>query len=42
LLVGGSKSGVNQRQFYRDLIRVADDRFTAHLKTMRSQDGGRQ
>lgn len=31
LLVGGSKSGVNERQFYRDLIRVADERFSAHL-----------
>ena len=30
LLVGGSKSGVSERQFYKDLIRVADVRFTAH------------
>jgi hypothetical protein len=36
LLVGGSKSGVNERQFYRDLIRVADQRFDAHLKSMKS------
>lgn len=34
LLVGGSKSGVNEKQFYRDLIRVADERFNAHLKTL--------
>src|ERR1700733_16281469 len=34
LLVGGSKSGTNERQFYRDLIRVADERFSAHLKTL--------
>jgi hypothetical protein len=33
LLVGGSKSGISQRQFYKDLIRVADARFAAHLKT---------
>ena len=39
LLVGGSKSGVSERQFYRDLIRVADARFDAHLKTL-PQDGG--
>jgi hypothetical protein len=30
LLVGGSKSGVSERQFYRDVIRVADARFNAH------------
>ena len=37
LLVGGSKSGTNERQFYRDLIRVADERFSAHLARLRSQ-----
>ncbi|HTW71772.1 MAG TPA: type II toxin-antitoxin system RelE/ParE family toxin [Acetobacteraceae bacterium] len=39
LLVGGSKSGVSERQFYRDLIRVADARFDAHLRTL-PKDGG--
>jgi hypothetical protein len=39
LLVGGSKSGVSEKQFYRDLIRVADQRFAAHLKTL-IKDGG--
>ncbi len=34
LLVGGSKSGTNERRFYKDLIRVADARFTAHLNGM--------
>src|SRR5271154_7580878 len=29
LLVGGSKAGTNERQFYRDLIRVAGERFNA-------------
>ena len=28
LLVGGSKSGVSEKRFYKDLIRVADERFT--------------
>lgn len=42
LLVGGSKSGVNERQFYKDLIRIADARFTAHLSALRLQDGGRK
>jgi hypothetical protein len=41
LLVGGSKSGVSERQFYRDLIRVADARFDAHLKTLPKDGGGR-
>jgi hypothetical protein len=31
LLVAGDKSGVNERRFYRELIRRADDRFDAHL-----------
>jgi hypothetical protein len=31
LLVAGDKSGVSKAKFYRDLIRVADARFTAHL-----------
>jgi hypothetical protein len=42
LLVGGSKSGVSEKRFYRDLIRVADARFTAHLKAQLSKDGGRK
>jgi len=41
LLVGGSKSGTNEKQFYRDLIRVADERFNAHLKTL-APKGGRK
>ena len=27
ILVGGDKAGQDQRKFYRDLIRTADDRF---------------
>jgi hypothetical protein len=42
LLVGGSKSGVSEKQFYNDLIRVADARFTAHLKARISKDGGEE
>jgi hypothetical protein len=42
LLVGGSKSGMNERQFYKDLIRVADARFTAHLNAMQLQGGGKK
>jgi hypothetical protein len=42
LLVGGSKSGTNEKQFYRDLIRVADERFNAHLKTLAPKSGGKK
>lgn len=42
LLVGGSKSGVSEKQFYKDLIRVADTRFAAHVKKQLSKDGGKK
>lgn len=32
LLVGGDKSGVSQRLFYRRLIAIADRRFDQHLR----------
>lgn len=32
LLVAGDKSGGSQKRFYRELIRKADARFTAHLE----------
>jgi hypothetical protein len=38
LLVGGSKSGTSEKRFYKDLIRVADERFTKQLKILRSKD----
>ncbi len=31
LLAAGDKSGVNEKRFYRELIRKADYRFDAHL-----------
>lgn len=34
LLVGGSKSGTPEKRFYRELIRIADKRFDAHLKRL--------
>jgi len=39
LLVGGSKSGVSEKKFYKDLIRAADARFSAHLRTLQAKDG---
>ena len=34
LLCGGDKVRVNQKRFYRELIRVADRRFRAHLERL--------
>jgi hypothetical protein len=39
LLVAGSKSGVNERQFYRQLIRTADGRFDMHLQALQQGKG---
>jgi hypothetical protein len=39
LLVGGSKSEVPEKRFYRELIRVADKRFDNHLKGLKPQKG---
>ena len=35
LLVAGDKSGGSEKRFYRDLIRKADHRFTAHLARLK-------
>ncbi len=37
LLVAGDKSGANEKRFYRELIRKADDRFDAHLARLEQQ-----
>jgi hypothetical protein len=34
LLVAGNKVGVNEKRFYRQLIRIADARFDAHLDVL--------
>ncbi len=36
LLVGGDKKGTGKARFYRNLIRVADERFNRHLQLLRS------
>jgi hypothetical protein len=41
LLVGGSKSGTSEKQFYRDLIRIADERFAAHMAALPPKAGGK-
>jgi len=35
VLVGGNKEGARQKAFYKELIRVADERFAAHVKTLK-------
>ena len=37
LLVAGDKAGVGQRQFYRNLIRIADARFERYLQAFRAK-----
>ena len=34
LLVGGDKSGADQKRFYKRLISVADKRYSQHLATL--------
>lgn len=34
LLVGGAKSGMSQRLFYRRLVRTADERYSQHLESL--------
>ena len=38
LLVAGDKAGVSQKKFYKQLIRKADERFTAHLARLRKKE----
>ena len=37
LLVAGDKSGGNERRFYRQLIRKADERFDDHLARLKDE-----
>lgn len=37
LLVAGDKSGVNEKRFYRELIKKADDRYGDHLARLRKK-----
>jgi hypothetical protein len=36
VLVGGNKQGRNQTRFYRDLIKMADARFAAHIAALKA------
>lgn len=37
LLVAGDKSGINERRFYRQLIKRADVRFNKHLDRLKDE-----
>ena len=37
LLVAGDKSGINERRFYRQLIKRADVRFNKHLDQLKDE-----
>ena len=37
LLVAGDKSGGGEKRFYKRLIKIADDRFSEHLETLKGQ-----
>jgi hypothetical protein len=41
LLVGGDKSGVGQRRFYKQLIAKADELYTAHLAAIKKRKKGK-
>ena len=34
VLVGGDKSGIGEKRFYRQLIRKADERFDGHISRL--------
>jgi hypothetical protein len=38
LLVAGDKSGVSEKKFYQRLISKADDRFDAHLASLKQEE----
>ena len=37
LLVAGDKAGANQKRFYEQLIKAADERFDAHLEKFKQE-----
>ena len=40
LLIAGDKAGVNQKKFYKDLIKKADERFDKHLDLLKEKNNG--
>jgi hypothetical protein len=41
VLCGGDKEGANQATFYRELIAKADERFAAHIASLKKQSGSK-
>ena len=41
MLVGGDKEGVNERRFYKELIKIADERFAAHIASLKKMTKGK-
>jgi len=39
ILVGGDKSGVSEKHFYRQLVTKADERLTKHLASIKAEEG---
>lgn len=39
LLVAGDKSGISQARFYKSLVRKADARYAAHVKSVSKRGG---
>lgn len=37
VLVGGNKEGERQKAFYKELIRIADQRFEAHVASLKQE-----
>ncbi|MBI4764682.1 MAG: type II toxin-antitoxin system RelE/ParE family toxin [Deltaproteobacteria bacterium] len=37
MLVGGDKSGISEKRFYRNLIAIADKRFDSHLARLKER-----
>lgn len=37
LLVAANKTGINQQRFYRNLVRIAEERYACHLSQKESR-----
>jgi hypothetical protein len=42
LLIGGDKSGVSKKRFYRQLIEKADQLYAAHLAALKAKKKGKK
>jgi hypothetical protein len=42
LLVGGDKSGVSKKRFYKQLIEKADQLYAAHLAVLKAKEKGKR